>query len=120
MFLDESGFLLIPNVRKTWAPIGHTPYLRHSYRRDKVSVISALTVAPRRHRLGLYFGLHVRNITGAEVITFSASCSAICGDRSSCCGMAGRFIGVGTCGPFSNDIPRGSAPFSRLRAGPQS
>ena len=70
MFLDESGFLLIPNVRKTWAPVGHTPYLRHSYRQEKVSVISALTVAPRRHRLGLYFDLYVRNITDAEVITF--------------------------------------------------
>jgi transposase len=57
-------------VRKTWAPIGHTPRLRHSYRRDRVSVISALTVAPRRRRLGLYFDLCVRNITGTEVITF--------------------------------------------------
>lgn len=55
---------------RTWAPVGHTPILRHSYRRDKVSVISALTVAPRRRRLGLYFDLHVHNITGTEVITF--------------------------------------------------
>jgi transposase len=62
--------LLIPNVRKTWAPVGHTPHIRHSYRRDRVSVISALTVAPQGRRLGLYFDLHVRNITGAEVITF--------------------------------------------------
>ncbi len=69
-FLDESGFLLIPNVRKTWAPIGRTPHLRHSYRRDKVSVISALTVAPQGRRLGSYFDLHVRTITGAEVIRF--------------------------------------------------
>lgn len=50
--------------------MGHTPCLWHSYRRDRVSVISALTVAPRRRRLGLYFDLHVRNITGTEVITF--------------------------------------------------
>jgi transposase len=27
-------------------------------------------VAPRRHRLGLYFDLHVHNITGTEVIAF--------------------------------------------------
>jgi transposase len=27
-------------------------------------------VAPRRHRFGLYFDLHLRNITGADVITF--------------------------------------------------
>jgi len=57
-------------VGRTWAPVGQTPILRHSYRRDKVSVISALTVAPRRRRLGLYFDLHVHNITGTEVITF--------------------------------------------------
>jgi len=35
-----------------------------------VSVISALTVAPQRRRLGLYFDLHVRNTTGTEVTTF--------------------------------------------------
>lgn len=35
-----------------------------------MSVISALTVGPRRHRFGLYFDLHVRNITGTEVIMF--------------------------------------------------
>jgi len=57
-------------MRKTWAPVAQTPCLRHGYRRDRVSVISALTVAPRRRRLGLYFDLHVRNITGTEVITF--------------------------------------------------
>jgi putative transposase len=60
----------MPNVRKTWAPVGHTPRLRHSYRRDRVSVISALTVAPRRRRIGLYFDLCMRNIRGTEVITF--------------------------------------------------
>ena len=64
--------LLIPNVRKTWAPIGCAPHLRHSYRRDKVSVISALAVAPRRRRRRWYFDLHVRNITGAEVTARSA------------------------------------------------
>jgi len=25
VFADESGFLLIPNVAKTWAPVGQTP-----------------------------------------------------------------------------------------------
>ncbi|NGZ10983.1 MAG: hypothetical protein CV088_16640 [Nitrospira sp. LK70] len=27
VFLDESGFLLIPNVARTWASKGHTPIL---------------------------------------------------------------------------------------------
>jgi transposase len=70
VFLDESGFLLIPNVRKTWAPVGCTPRMRHSYTRDKLSAISALSVAPHRTRLGLYMHVHATNITGAEVVVF--------------------------------------------------
>lgn len=55
VFIDESGFLLIPSVRRTWGLRGQTPLHRHHYRHEKVSVISALTVSPRRRRLGLYF-----------------------------------------------------------------
>lgn len=69
-FVDESGFLLIPTVRRTWAPRGKTPLLRHSYRRDRISVISALTVSPCRGRLGLYARFHRNNITGVEVLGF--------------------------------------------------
>lgn len=70
MFLDESGFLLIPNVRKTWAPVGCTPIVRHSYKRDKLSAISAVSVSPTRTRVGLYMHLHADNITGTEVVAF--------------------------------------------------
>jgi transposase len=55
VFVDESGFLLIPSVHKTWAPRGQTPIIRHRYRRDKVSAISGLSVSPVRRRLGLYW-----------------------------------------------------------------
>jgi len=60
----------MPNVRKTWAPVGQTPILRHSYRRDKRSVISCLTVSPRRRRIGLYFRCHPTNIDGERVVAF--------------------------------------------------
>ncbi len=70
MFLDESGFLLLPTVRRTWAPRGTTPIVRHRYRRDKVSAISAVTVSPRRHRCGLYAHFHCDNITQVEVALF--------------------------------------------------
>jgi transposase len=73
VFLDESGFLLIPNVRKTWAPVGCTPRVYHSYTRDKLSAISALSVSPRHTRLGLYMHVHAANITGAEVVVFLRS-----------------------------------------------
>jgi transposase len=69
-FLDESGFLLIPNVRRTWAPRGQTPIVWHRYRHDRISAISAVTVSFRRQRLGLYFHLHRENISQAEVILF--------------------------------------------------
>ena len=70
-FADESGFLLIPNVRRTWAPRGQTPIVRHRYKRDKISAISAVTVSPARHRVGLYMHLHPdENITSVEVVVF--------------------------------------------------
>jgi len=62
--------LLLPTVRRTWAPRGKTPLLRHRYRRDKVSAISAVTVSPRRHRCGLYAHFHCDNITQFEVALF--------------------------------------------------
>jgi len=56
VFIDQSGFLLNPLVRRTLAPKGQTPILtvrgRH---RQKVSVMAALTLSPRRGRLGLLF-----------------------------------------------------------------
>jgi putative transposase len=56
VFIDESGLLLSPLVRRTLAPKGQTPILQHRAKdREKVSLISALTISPRSHQLGLYF-----------------------------------------------------------------
>jgi hypothetical protein len=56
VFIDQSGFLLNPLVRRSLAPKGQTPVLtvrgRH---RQKVSVMAALSLSPRRGRLGLLF-----------------------------------------------------------------
>ncbi len=43
VFVDESGFSLIPSINRTWAPKGNTPILRHSLRWSKFSAISAIT-----------------------------------------------------------------------------
>jgi len=69
-FLDESGFLLIPNVRRTWAPRGETPIVRHRYRHDRISAISAVTVSFRRQRVGLYLHFHRENVSQIEVALF--------------------------------------------------
>jgi transposase len=70
VFLDESGFTLRGTVCRTWAPRGLTPTSRYKYRHDKVSVISGLSVSPRRHRVGLYYQVHETNIKHPEVCEF--------------------------------------------------
>jgi len=62
--------MMIPPVRRTWAPIGQTPTLHHHYRRDRISVIGGLSVSPARRRLGLYFRMHPKNISQEEVYDF--------------------------------------------------
>ena len=62
--------MLQPLVRRTWAPRGRTPTQTSWDRHDRLSVISALTVAPRRRRLGLYFQVHRHNIRTEQVVEF--------------------------------------------------
>ena len=62
--------MLQPLVRRTWAPRGQTP-LQHSWdRHDRLSVVSALSLAPYRRRLGLYFQIHGHNIRTEQVVVF--------------------------------------------------
>ena len=68
--IDESGFMLQPVVRRTWAPKGQTPIQYSWDRHDRLSVITAITVSPVRQRFGLYFRIHRHNITFAEVMAF--------------------------------------------------
>lgn len=70
VFIDESGFLLIPTVRKTWSPIGQTPVVRHCSRHDRISAISGIAVSPRRFHCVLYCQLYEDNIQGAEAQSF--------------------------------------------------
>lgn len=72
VFIDESGLLLAPVVRRTWAPCGQTPILYQRGRaRAKVSIIAALTLSPRRRRTGLYFSLRANeNVTTAWLVPF--------------------------------------------------
>jgi transposase len=72
VFVDESGLLMAPLVRRSWAPRGKTPVLVQRTRsHQKVSVIAALCVSPFRDRLELYFRLHLdRNIRTPEVLAF--------------------------------------------------
>ena len=58
--IDETGLLLNPLVRRTWAPKGKTPVLESwGGHRKKVSVIGAVTLSPISRRLGFYFATQV-------------------------------------------------------------
>jgi len=64
--------MLRPLVRRSWAPRGHTPIVRCWDRRDRLSVIAAITVPPsrERHRLGAVFRIHAANIRTPQATEF--------------------------------------------------
>lgn len=70
--MDESGFMLQPTCRRTWALQGHTPQQKVWDRHDRLSVQAAVTLPPHRQRLGVYFQIHVQNIETVEVVAFVA------------------------------------------------
>jgi transposase len=70
VFLDESGFMLTPTVRRTLAPRGKTPVLSAWDRRDRLSAISCVTLSPVAGRPGLYFDLLDHNVRGEDVVAF--------------------------------------------------
>jgi transposase len=70
LFLDETGLMLQPLVRRTWAPRGKRPVMYCWDRHDRLSVIAGLTLSARRHRIGLYFAIHRKNVKTPEVESF--------------------------------------------------
>lgn len=72
MFIDETGFLMHPVVRRTWAPRGQTPVLRQRTRSHrKISAIGGISISPHRRRLGWYLHFHRDDsIRQEQVIAF--------------------------------------------------
>ena len=72
VFVDESGFMMAPLVRRTWAPRGATPVLYQRGRsHQKVSAIAALCVPPERDSVRCCFRLHPdENINTPLVLSF--------------------------------------------------
>lgn len=72
--------MLRPLVRQTWAPRGVTPIVRCWDRRDRLSVIGAITVPAaawrtrdrpaQRHRLAALFRIHTSNIRTPQATEF--------------------------------------------------
>jgi transposase len=72
VFLDETGFLTTPLVRRTWAPRGQTPVFRENRRTwEKATAVGALAISPARRRVRFLFSLPAsENIHAAWLIHF--------------------------------------------------
>lgn len=72
VFLDESGFLMAPLVRRGWRPRrSPTVLLQRTRSHKKVSAIAALCIPPTRDQVRLTFRLHPDiNIDSDRVIAF--------------------------------------------------
>ena len=99
MFLDESGFMLQPLRRRTWAPRGQTPIHYAWDRHDRWSVIGALSLAPWALRIGVYFRLYDHNIVADDVVEFVKQMHRQLGRKVS--------LGLGSAGTSTVPPPSG-------------
>jgi transposase len=65
VFVDESGFYLLPGVVKTYGPKGRTPILKEWQSHDHLSVISGIT-----RKANLYTLVRQTALTGADCVGF--------------------------------------------------
>ena len=65
LWVDESGFYLLPAAVRTYAPRGRTPILRVPLSRDHLSVISSISPAGE-----LFLMAQERPLNGADVAMF--------------------------------------------------
>lgn len=65
-FIDESGLLMAPLVRRIWSERGHSPTIVHkgagNRGREKVSVAATIWLSPHRDHLGALQRFPVINI----------------------------------------------------------
>ena len=69
VFIDESGFYLLPALVRTWAKRGQTPLVAHQLTRDHLSVICALVHNGKR-KGRLLMQVRDRAFCGQSVIGF--------------------------------------------------
>jgi len=71
-FIDESGFMLAPSLRRTYAPSGHAPVVKVTDPHGRISVIGAITLSPECQQVDLTFQLSAdnANFNGQSIAAF--------------------------------------------------
>lgn len=72
VFIDETGFMLGPLVRRTYAPRGQTPIIKVTRPHERISAIGAMSIRRYSFRFGFQFHLLAdnTNYTGRSVAAF--------------------------------------------------
>ena len=72
VFIDESGFMLAPTLRRTYAPSGQAPVEKTSDPHARISVIGAIILSPRYRRIDFAFELAPdnANFNGESIASF--------------------------------------------------
>ena len=76
VFVDESGFYLLPGVVKTYAPRGQTPVLRAKLTRDHLSVMGGMTPTGKVYTL-----VRQESLNGLHSVEFLIHLGRVAGDR---------------------------------------
>jgi transposase len=72
VFVDESGFSERPPVRRTWAPVGHTPVIRHHFNWKRLGAIGVIACKADGSDLRLLLDLRPGSIDKFVVADFVA------------------------------------------------
>lgn len=70
IFLDETGFMLQPNCRRTWAWPGRTPVQRVWFAHDRRSVIGCVGLSPAGRRIEMDWRMYPDNIETPQAVAF--------------------------------------------------
>lgn len=69
LFVDQSGFYLLPTVVRTYAPVGQTPILHEQLSRDHLSAMSGITLEGK-----LLMMEQDRAFNGGDAVRFLKHC----------------------------------------------
>jgi len=72
VFIDESGFMLAPTLRRTYAPSGQAPVEKATDPHARISAIGAIILSPEYRRISFAFELAPNNVNfnGESIAAF--------------------------------------------------
>jgi transposase len=70
VFVDESGFSQRPSVRRTWAPKGQTPIIRHHFNWKRLNAIGALVCRADGTQPQVLLHLQEESVVSESIISF--------------------------------------------------